>query len=69
MSRMPKIKQELTPVDDVRRVREKLHDECGGDLRKLAARANKTAEEYRQKLGLKIVQPPARGGRRDGTGG
>ena len=69
MSRTPKIKQSQTPVDDLRRVREKIHDECGGDLRKLAARANKTAEEYRQKLGLKVVQPPARESRRDGTGG
>jgi ribosome-binding ATPase YchF (GTP1/OBG family) len=69
MNQIANSEQSLTPVDDVRLVREELDKECGGDLRKLAARANKTAEEYRQKLGLKIVQPPARGGRRDGTGG
>ena len=49
---------EQTSVDNMRRVRLELYKECGGDLRKLAARANKTAEEYRQKLGLKFIQPP-----------
>ncbi|MGD0766702.1 MAG: hypothetical protein ABSB42_00605 [Tepidisphaeraceae bacterium] len=69
MKQTPRSKREQTPVDDVRRVREKLDKECGGDLRKLAARANKTAEEYRHKLGLKFVQTPTRESRRDGTGG
>jgi hypothetical protein len=36
----------LTPVDDVRRVREELDRECGGDKRVLAARANKTAQKH-----------------------
>jgi hypothetical protein len=64
-----KIRKDLTPVDDVRRVREELHRECGGDVRKLAARANKTAEQYRRKLGLKFVQAPAKDSRHDGTRG
>ena len=49
-------KQEETPVDDVRRVREKLSAEFGNDVEKLAEHARKVADEYRTKLGLKSVK-------------
>jgi len=51
-------KQEETPVDDVRRVREKLSAEFGNDVGKLAEHARKVADEYRAKLGLKSVKNP-----------
>ncbi len=49
-------KQEETPVDDVRRIREKLSAEFGNDVGKLAEHARKVAEEYRTKLGLRTVK-------------
>jgi len=44
-----------TPVDDVRRVRERLSREFGNDVRQLGEHARKVAEEYRGKLGLKTA--------------
>ncbi|MBI4579970.1 MAG: hypothetical protein HY718_09730 [Planctomycetes bacterium] len=46
-------KTDETPVDDVRRVREKLSAETENDVHRLADRAKKTAEMLREKLGLK----------------
>ena len=46
-------KTEETPVDDVRRVREKLSRETGNDVNRLADRARQVAEKLRDKLGLK----------------
>lgn len=51
-----------TPVDDVRRVRERLSAEFGNDVHRLAEHARKVAEEYREKLGLKPVATPKHGG-------
>lgn len=50
---------ETTPVDDIRRVRERLSAEFGNDVDRLAEHARKVAEEYRSKLGLKRVPPPS----------
>lgn len=61
--------REETPVDDVRRIRERLHREAGGNIHKLIEDAKTVAEQYREKLGLKVVQPPPRQTRRDGTSG
>ena len=44
---------EETPVDDVRRVRERLSEETGNDVNRLADRARETAEKLREQLGLK----------------
>jgi hypothetical protein len=41
---------EATPVDDVRRVRERLDREAGGNVRKLAQRSNEAYEALRQRL-------------------
>ena len=46
-------KTEETPVDDVRRVREKLSRETGNNVNRLADRARQVAEKLRDKLGLK----------------
>lgn len=50
--------REETPVDDVRRVREKLSAEFGNDVNRLAEHARRVADEYRTKLGLKVVGSP-----------
>lgn len=44
---------EETPVDEVRRVRERLSAETDNDVNRLADRARETAEKLRDKLGLK----------------
>jgi hypothetical protein len=59
MSELPDDTQQTT-VDDVRRVRQQLSDEAGGDIARLAKRANQTAEALREKLGLKVVGRPVR---------
>lgn len=59
MTEVPSINQGPTPVDDVRRIRERLTREAGGDIAKLAEEANLVAERLRKQLGLKIVEPPA----------
>ena len=48
---------EETSVDDVRRVRRKLSEETGNDVNRLADRARRTAENLREKLGLKPAKP------------
>ena len=48
---------EETPVDDVRRVRRKLSEETGNDVNRLADRARQTAENLRERLGLKPAKP------------
>ena len=44
---------EQTPVDDVRRVRERLSRETGNDVNRLADRARQAAEKLRATLGLR----------------
>jgi hypothetical protein len=46
-------RREPTPVDDVRRVRQRLSRESAGDIRRQIQQANQVAEHWRQKLGLK----------------
>ena len=60
---------EPTPVDDVRRVRERLSREAGGDINKLVEESMRYFEMYREKLNLKLVKPPRDGDRRTGTQG
>ncbi|MBI2434496.1 MAG: hypothetical protein HYV26_16685 [Candidatus Hydrogenedentes bacterium] len=47
---------EESPVDDVRRIREKLSRETGNDVRLLAERSRAIAEKLREKLGLKSTE-------------
>jgi hypothetical protein len=49
-----------TAVDDVRRVREQIAAEHRGDLRAHREETIRIAAEYREKLGLRPVQPPPR---------
>lgn len=46
-----------TPVDDVRRVRERLDREAGGDVHELARQSREAARQLRERLGLKEVKP------------
>ncbi|HVS73674.1 MAG TPA: hypothetical protein VHQ47_20800 [Phycisphaerae bacterium] len=45
--------REGTPVDDVRRVRDRLAREAHGDVRELAERSKRAYDELRQRLGLR----------------
>ena len=47
-----------SPVDDVRRIRERLSAQFDNDVHKLGAYASQVAEEYRRKLGLKKADFP-----------
>jgi hypothetical protein len=58
-----------TAVNDVRRVREQLQRESGGDLRKHVEHSNRVLTEFAERLGVKVLQPPPRHTRRDGTRG
>lgn len=51
---------EQTAVDDVRRIREQIDREAGGDIRKHVEQTNAIVEQYRQELGLRLVEPPSR---------
>ena len=60
---------EPTAVDDVRRVRERLDRESGGDLRKHVAETNRIFEQLRSKLHIKTTCTPETPPRRSGTDG
>jgi hypothetical protein len=60
---------EPTPVNDVRRVRERFNREAGGDINNLIEESNRFFEMHREKLRLKLVRPPRDGDRRTGTQG
>lgn len=65
MSDKPKRQtDEPTAVDDVRRVREKIAAQHGGDLRAHMEETNRIFEELRAKLNLRVVEPPSRDARR-----
>jgi len=55
MSQVPRDSptKEETPVDDVRRVRERLSRETGNDVNRLVDRVSQEAERLRDRLGLK----------------
>lgn len=63
----PDGKTQPTAVDDVRRVRERLDQESGGEIYKHIEQSNRALEKYREKLGLKVVQRPSRPAPHDGT--
>jgi len=50
---------EPTPVDDVRRVRERLDRDAAGNIHTLGERSRAAVEKYRKSLGLKVVATPA----------
>lgn len=49
---------EPNPVDDVRRVRERIDREVQGDIHNLAKQSQQAVERYLAELNLKIVPPP-----------
>jgi hypothetical protein len=61
------ISNDETPVDDVRRVRERLDREAGGDIHTLAERSRAAVEKFRTRLNLKISELPKIDAQRDGT--
>ncbi len=46
---------EQTPVDDVRRVRNRISREAGGDIHRQMAESQRVAESYRDRLDLKAT--------------
>lgn len=63
-------KPQETGVTDVRRVREAIAKQHGGNLAEHIAESNRIADELREKLRLgRIVQPPTRRTPRSGTQG
>ena len=56
MSQMPQF--EHTPVDDVRRIRERLSREAGGDIRTLAAQSQAFFEKHQHEVNLRVVAAP-----------
>lgn len=55
-TRIQRSEAEETPVDDVRRVRQMISEECGDDINRLADYATRMAEEVREELGLRRVR-------------
>ena len=53
-----KKQRELTPVDDVRRIREQFDREAGGDISLRIEQTRLATEKWIKKLGLKIAAPP-----------
>lgn len=56
-----------TAVDDVRRVREKIAAQHGGDLRAHMEETNRIFEQWREKLKLKVVPSTERAARHTGA--
>jgi hypothetical protein len=56
MSQMPR--PELTPVDDVRRIRERLSREAGGNIRHLAAQSQAFFEAHQHEINLRLIPAP-----------
>lgn len=60
---------EPTAVDDVRRVREKIARQHGGNLREHVEETNRITAEIRAKLKVKVIPPSGPTPRRAGTDG
>jgi hypothetical protein len=58
---------EPTAVDDVRRVREKIARQHGGDLHQHVQETNHIAAGLRAKLNVRVVPAPKPNARRSGT--
>jgi hypothetical protein len=55
MNKTEPIEEESTSVDDVRRVREKIASQYGGDFRRQCEDTNRIFEQWREKLRVKSV--------------
>ena len=49
---------ELTPVDDVRRVRVRLSKEAGGDMGRLAQQSQEFFEQHKHEFNFRVAPPP-----------
>jgi hypothetical protein len=68
MNKRSSRRKELTAVDDVRRVRESIAHQHGGDLRAHVAETNRIFEQLREKLGIRVVDLTNPKQKRKGTG-
>jgi hypothetical protein len=68
MPEMTPPEHEVTSVDDVRRVREKIARDHGGDLLAHVRETNRIAAELRSKLNVKPAPPSPSGARRTAVG-
>ena len=48
--------EQMTPVDDVRRVRERLAREAGGDIHRQAETSTRLALDAAKRLGMRIAR-------------
>ncbi len=55
-----KKRSEKTAVDDVRKIRDRLSREAGGDVRKLAEQSRLAIQQLGRELGLKMKKPDNR---------
>lgn len=69
MSNVESDRREPTAVDDVRRVREEIAAQHGGNMQQHMEETNRLFETIKAKLNLKPVVPPNHDSRRDGTKG
>lgn len=69
MSESQRDKFELTAVDDVRVVREKISRKHGGNLREHIEETNRLGEQLRAKLNVRLVPTPKVDASRTGTVG
>ena len=65
MAQAQPIPSEPTPVDDVRRVRERLDRAADGNVHTLAQQAAEAVEQYRKSLNLKLIATPTPQAQRD----
>jgi hypothetical protein len=59
MTEIRSFESEPTAVDDVRRVRERIDRESGGDLQKHVEETNRIFEQLREKLNIRVVPAPS----------
>jgi hypothetical protein len=69
MTDIPSTHRQLTPVDDVRLVRQRHTRQAGGDIKKLAQQAARIAKRFSQKLELRSVDPSTSPPRRNKAAG
>jgi hypothetical protein len=65
----PEQDRDQTAVDDVRRVREQIARQHGGNLREHIEETNRVTEQLAKELGIRTVSPRKTSPRRSGTQG
>lgn len=60
-------REDESPVGDVRRVREKLSERFGNDVRKLGEYARRVGEQRGRELGCEVVRKPGEPAKSSGS--